>query len=108
MDLNSISQYKPLILKYKVPLLISFFGLIFFGYGLIQLLGLFEAREEISFQGGSQATEANSSSVKTVKNLAVDAEGALIKPGVYKLLDVSRVQDGLIAAGGLSGNTDRE
>lgn len=103
-----LEQYKSLILKYKYPILIAFFGLIFFGWGLIQLLGLFGAKEEISFQGGSQSTEANSSSVKTVKNLAVDVEGALIKPGVYKLPDNSRVQDGLIAAGGLSGNADRE
>jgi competence protein ComEA len=40
--------------------------------------------------------------------IAVDIEGEVIHPGVYKINRGSRVEDGLIAAGGLSANADRE
>jgi competence protein ComEA len=42
------------------------------------------------------------------KTILVDVEGAVVKPGVYKLPVESRIQDGLIAAGGLSAKADRE
>src|SRR5258706_10926313 len=40
--------------------------------------------------------------------MQVDVEGAVVNPGVYKLSQNARVQDGLIAAGGLSAVADRE
>lgn len=41
-------------------------------------------------------------------NIFVDVEGAVLKPGVYKLTAEARIQDALIAAGGLSQEADRE
>lgn len=41
-------------------------------------------------------------------SLKVDVEGAVMKPGVYELETGSRVQDGLVAAGGLASGADRE
>lgn len=40
--------------------------------------------------------------------LKVDVGGAVLKPGVYELANGARVQDGFVAAGGLSSNADRE
>jgi len=40
--------------------------------------------------------------------LVVEISGEVIKPGVYKLPAGSRIDDLLIASGGLSGNADRE
>ena len=38
----------------------------------------------------------------------IDVGGAVIKPGVYQLESGSRINDGLVAAGGLSGEADRD
>ena len=53
--------------------------------------------------------EAASTSATQSPSLAimVDVSGAVEKPGVYKLVENARVQEALIAAGGLSKNADR-
>jgi hypothetical protein len=38
--------------------------------------------------------------------IMVDIEGEVIHPGVYKVSKGSRVEEGLIDAGGLGGNAD--
>lgn len=43
----------------------------------------------------------------TVSKISVDVEGKVQKPGVYTLPEGSRIQDALIAAGGLSSTADR-
>jgi len=40
--------------------------------------------------------------------LFVDVSGAVVRPGLYKLRGGGRIQDALIAAGGLSASADRE
>ena len=41
-------------------------------------------------------------------SLVVDVAGAVLKPGVYKLSASARLQEALIAAGGLASDADRE
>lgn len=78
--------------------------MIFFAYGLI---GLFAANktssEDIVFEASSSAKQ-NPSEMKTI---FIDTEGAVVKPGLYKLPQDSRIQDALVAAGGLSASADR-
>jgi len=80
-------------------------GVTVLGFGLVAI-GL-----ATIFKGGSsseieiipaQETEQVSS------QLVVDIQGAVMKPGVYKLNLGSRVNDLLIACGGLSQEADRE
>jgi len=88
--------------RHWLPIALAFFGLIFFGYGLIALFG--EARSEdreIVFESGEQSLE-NEIQIK------VDVAGGVINPGVYTVSFDARIQDGLVAAGGLSENADRE
>jgi len=40
--------------------------------------------------------------------ITIDVEGEVIHPGVYRLLKGNRVEEALIAAGGLAANADRE
>jgi competence protein ComEA len=97
-------KYFPLVKKHWLPLSLGILGLMFFIYGLI---GSFMASrvgsEDIVFEANS-STEQNSQA----KTILVDIEGSVVKPGVYKLPLESRIQDGLIAAGGLSSQADRE
>lgn len=81
---------------------------VFFSVGLLLLVSglvvmLNNPKPEITFE---QSTDSDS--IKSeMKEIFVDIEGAVQKPGVYKLNSDSRIQDVLIAAGGLSQDADR-
>lgn len=77
-------------------------GVILIGIGLIQMTAATGA--EVKFEKGAEVAGAETSQNTTIK---VDVEGEVIKPGVYELESDARVQDGLIAAGGLSSHADR-
>lgn len=79
-------------------------GLIFLGYGLILLFSSHNPSDEITFtQALADSPEASASG-----KIMVDVEGGVVKPGVYSLGSNSRIQDALIASGGLSQNANRE
>src|SRR3989344_3125996 len=75
-------------------------GLMFLGIGLIQILGA--KQTEIKFEKGEDVAGMESSKIK------VDVEGEVIKPGGYELSQDARVQDALIAAGGLTSDANRK
>ena len=113
-------RYLPLIRQYALPLLLGFIGLMFLVYGMIGYFGQKKDKPDILFEAASDAAGAASGSVKSDAGLSlagqskqqrlifVDIEGAVEKPGVYKLASDSRMQDALIAAGGLGRGADRE
>jgi len=82
-------------------------GLIFLGYGLIQLIVSSNSSDEILFTKGG-GKEISESEKKIGKEIVIDVEGAVISPGVYNLSQNARIKDALIAAGGLSSRADRE
>lgn len=105
MDANElVSRYSPLLKKHWLPLSLGALGMMFFAYGLI---GLFltnkTASDDIVFEANS--AQQNPSEAKTI---FIDIEGAVVKPGLYKLPQDSRIQDSLVAAGGLAALADRE
>jgi len=104
MDTNElVSRYAPFLKKHWIALGLGALGVIFFAYGLIGLfLANKSASENITFEDSS---EKNSMEEKTI---LVDIEGAVVKSGLYKLSYNSRIQDGLIAAGGLAAKADRD
>jgi competence protein ComEA len=73
-------------------------GLICFGYGLISLSSHEDTNNEITIG------EVESDVVK----IKADIEGAVIRPGVYELSGDSRIEDLIVAAGGLSSDANRE
>jgi len=103
MDTNQLlEKLSPFIKQNILILALGLFGLMFFIYGLIALFG--EARSEdneIVFESGEQPLETDS-------QIKVDVAAGVINPGVYSLNPDARIQDGLVAAGGLSENADRE
>ena len=98
-----LAKYLPLFSMYRFPLIVGFVGLIFLGYGLIVLLETDSSSENIVFESETQ----DASSQKEQPEIVVDIQGAVINPGVYKLPLDSRVQDGLVASGGLQQRADR-
>lgn len=99
-----VSKYSPLVKKNWLPLALGILGLMFFIYGLI---GLFftnkTASDEVIFEASS--SKQNQSEAKTI---FVDIEGAVANPGLYELPEHSRIQDALVAAGGIAAKADRE
>lgn len=80
-------------------------GLILMGVGLWQYLRI-EPEPKVEFVSSSEAEVKGASN--TQDQIAIDVEGEVQKPGVYHLKNGVRLQDGLIAAGGLSPQADRE
>ena len=105
MDENLPSQQNKLLeFAKKNFIILSLFagGLIFLGIGIVQIMG--EKTASIKFEKGNQVLGAEKGSELKIK---VDVEGQVLKPGVYSLDSNSRVQDALIAAGGLSSEANR-
>ena len=92
-------KYSPFIKQNLLVLVLGFLGLIFLGYGLIQYLGQKGEANEIVFEKAPEQEENST--------IVVDVAGAVVKPGVYKLISDGRIQDALIAAGGFSNDADR-
>ena len=107
MDSEAIfSQIPQILKKYWIVIGLGLVGLILFIYGLMSL----SASSNSSGSKFSQDNSASNSSVQAVKEenlINVDVEGAVVKPGVYKLNFSSIIQDALVSAGGLSGDADR-
>jgi len=104
MEFRELLDKHSSFIKRNLPALsLGALGMIFFAYGLIGLfLANKSASENIIFEASS---EKNSMEEKII---LVDIEGAVVKPGLYKLSFNSRIQDGLVAAGGLAAKADRD
>lgn len=96
----SFVRYTTRLGKYWLPIALAALGMIFFIYGLISLTGSASSKDEIKFEHQELSPQ--------ITKIQVDIEGAVSKPGVYKLGTGSIIQDALIASGGLSKDADRE
>lgn len=89
-----------LFLKFRYPLLILLSGLVLLagGYFIYKTKTMTETKVEVLGNSTQSVTEGVVTS---------DISGEVIKPGVYKLPNGSRIDDLLVAAGGLTANADR-
>ena len=111
MDLFSSlkEKYLPLLKLHWLPLMLGIVGISLIGYGLIQSLVTKRDSSEITFQSSGQSavlTDTAKSTASKAKEIVVDVEGAVLKPGIHTLPPDSRVQDALAEAGGLSEKAD--
>lgn len=91
-----------------LPIGIAIFGLIFLSIGLIQLSNSHTTKISVENSSVSAPNVQVASTSADTLGLHVDVEGAVASPGVYILPINARVQDALVAAGGLSGTADRD
>lgn len=99
----------PFIKLHFVALIIGGLGIVFLVYGLISYYYVASPPEEIAFTDAEDdpANTPKKDTVEKEKLILVDIAGAVTKPGVYSLPSGSRVQDVLIAAGGVSQDADQ-
>jgi competence protein ComEA len=77
--------------------------------GLILIgLGVFMYRQNKLYGDRVEILNVGDNSDKVGEDVVVEIAGAVQKPGVYKLAQGDRIEDLLIAAGGLSLDADRE
>jgi competence protein ComEA len=98
--------------SYYLPIGIFLCGLILLSIGLIQLSSTHNATNSQQAAAVQNSSPTSQTALKSPTGnpfgMQVDIEGAVVHPGVYKLPQNARVQDALIAAGGLSASADRE
>lgn len=91
--------------SFYLPIGLALIGLIFLIIGLIQLSS---SQTVPTTQASNPEIQATESASSLFGLLVVDVEGAVVHPGVYKVATNARIQDALIAAGGLSESADRD
>ena len=106
MDTQEVlDTFSPFLRKHFLSLTLGLLGSILTIYGIVSLLGKENQSQNVVFE---KATEVKSEEKDTRKKIFADIEGAVVKPGVYQLSSDSRIQDVLIASGGLISTADRE
>ena len=106
-DISSGSSFKisnnweDLLFRYKFQIIFVLIGAALVGFGAFLIRN--------KTDGGSTKIEILEDATESKTNdLKVEVAGAVENPGVYKLSTNARIEDLLIAAGGLSANADRE
>lgn len=91
------------LFKFRYPLLIGLFGIIFFGMGVL----FFKNGGASSTKTKVEVLNSSTENQNNVSEIFVEVSGQVEKPGVYKLKAGSRVEDALILSGGFSPSADR-
>lgn len=97
-----MDKLNELLNEYKVPLGLSFVGLVLLIGGLFSsnLINKKESNQE--FQKESIVSQSNLSEIK------IDVSGAVNNPGVFTTHKESRIEDAVKLAGGFSDTADKE
>jgi len=95
--------------KFRYPLVFLLGGLLFCGLSILYFNhDKFGSSSNVEIIDGSNNDVGSGGDETTNQNeLVVEVSGGVEKPGVYKLVFGSRVEDALIMAGGMSQNADR-
>lgn len=91
-----------LIFKFRWQAVVLLAGLAALGAGLLFANNFSLGKSKI------EVLETTTEGQKDNLPLTVEASGSVMNPGVYQLTNGDRVEDLLIAAGGLAGDADRE
>lgn len=95
-----LERIKLIVLSYRLPIIFGFLGISLFIAAIILLSKSHKSSSEVVFQ-----TEASPSAKSKIR---VDVAGSVLNPDIYALEEGSRISDALVAAGGLSGDADRD
>ena len=92
-------DFEEFLSKHKITVGIGLIGVLLIGLGGLTYFKMLQPQEKIEIISGEE-TSGNS--------IFCDIAGGVEKPGMYELASGSRVENLLIASGGLSGEADRE
>lgn len=92
----------------KLPLVLASIGLLLVLFGIFSMVKSENLEESGVILEEAASTENSLARRGLARQIVVDVSGAVLKPGVYKLAADARLQDALIAAGGLSQDANRD
>lgn len=98
----SKEEFLTLLQANRIPLFFASIGLVLIGIGIASTV-ISENKNQ-----GLLIEEAASTTRENGVRIVVDVAGAVERPGVYTLSEGARLQEALIAAGGIASNADRE
>jgi competence protein ComEA len=86
--------------NYKIPVLVGSGSLLCIVISIILIVKSIQTHDPIKFSTDSAAVLGSSDSI------TIDIEGGVVNPGVYQIPAKSRINDAIVAAGGLSADSD--
>lgn len=90
-----------LLSKFRYPILFVLSGAVLLTAGIFVFkLGTMPASTEVEVLSAATSTD-------NPENITVEISGSVVKPGVYKMPYVSRIDDLLIVSGGFAADADR-
>ncbi len=94
--------------NFKVPIILGSLSLFLIVLSITLLIKSYQSSSPIKFSNEGELLGQASNSAYRGGELTIDIEGAVMRPGVYRLPAGSRVEEAIIAAGGFSQNADEE
>jgi competence protein ComEA len=93
------------VFRNRYLILLVLLGLVLIGLGLLVFKSSGFSSDKVEILSSE---EKGTEELQKEKEIVVEISGAVIAPGVYKLAGDSRVEDLLIAAGGITPDADRD
>ena len=93
-----------ILYKFRFQILFVLLGLLLVGVGLFssKKAGWLDSSSKV------EVLESSTEGQDGIGGVVVEVAGAVENPGVYQLSEGARIEDALIAAGGISADADRE
>ena len=93
-----------ILYKFRFQILFVLLGLLLVGVGLFssKKAGWLDSSSKV------EVLESSTEGQDGIGGVVVEVAGAVQSPGVYQLSEGARIEDALIAAGGISADADRE
>jgi len=94
------SGFEEFVYQNRIPVVILLGGLVLLGAAILL------SRQVVS-EGKVEVLQSTTEAQEGPSEIVVEMAGQVVSPGVYLLVQGSRINDGLIAAGGLTVDADR-
>ncbi|MBU1326821.1 ComEA family DNA-binding protein [Patescibacteria group bacterium] len=104
-QIPTVSSLEQLWSTYKAPIILGSVSLLSIVIAVVLLVK--SAQTDIPIEFSSDREDATVAG-QTARQVTVDIEGAVVRPGVYRMPEGSRIEDAIVAAGGLSKEADHE
>lgn len=91
---------------YHMPIILGCLSVLFIALSITMFIKLYQTTTPITFSSDASEVAGEATQSGRAGELLVDVEGAVVRPGVYRLPAGSRIDDAIAASGGFSRQAD--